>query len=1017
MEFRGSNRPTISPSEAKEICHTLYGLTGTLSELPSERDQNYHLVTDSGEEYVLKIAATNEKEVTLIFQNSVLQHLSKGSCKIPVIKMSVNGRDIERIESSLNMPHLVRLFTYLPGKVLAKVKPHSPSLLSDYGMFLGTLTNDLVGFDHPGAHREFYWDLNQARTVIRKYSSLINIESKKSLVEYFLNLYEQTVLPKCDSLRSSVIHNDANDYNILVNHPHSDEKRSFGLLDFGDMVFSHTINELAIGITYAILDKPDPISVAQHIIAGFHSVYSLTELELELLFPLICTRLAMSVSIAAYQQSLEPDNEYLNISQRQAWNTLEVLKEIHPRYAEYCFRFAAGLDPCPLTSQVTLWLKNNASKLGSPIGVPLDTSNCTVLDLSVGSLDVQSPFHLSDHIAFGELVSKRLKATGAQIGVGRYNEPRLIYQGDQYVTLGNEKRTIHLAIDIFVESGTPIFSIYDGKIHSFQDNAKTLDNGPTIVVEYETSPSTPSFYVLYSHLARESLNSLSIGQSVRKGEQIATVGDYPDNGGWPPHLHFQLIVDMLDHEGDFFGVAPPSKREVWLNISPDPNQILQIPDSLFPPSGLSQEEILTHRQTYIGRSLSISYKKPLTIVRGFMQYLYDVEGREYLDVRNNVPQVGHSNPVVVEAIARQASVLNTNTRYLHEALVKYAERLSSTLPDPLRVCFFVNSGSEANELALRLARTHTKQTDIIAIDGAYHGNTSGLIDISSYKHDGPGGEGAPPHVHVVRMPDVYRGQYSGLGAGQKYAHIVSEAVEDLAREGRGVAAFISEPLMGCGGQIVLPEGYLEESYKHVRKAGGVCIADEVQTGFGRVGTHFWGFETQGVVPDIVTMGKPIGNGHPIGAVVTTPEIAQSFNTGMEFFSTTGGNTVSCAAGMAVLDVIESMKLQENALVVGNYLLKRLVTLKENYPIIGDVRGIGLFIGVELVRDSVILEPAAEETRYIVERMKDLGVLISLDGPLNNVLKIKPPLIFTIENADRLVAVLESVLQEDLASRP
>jgi len=1016
MEFRGSNRPTFSSLEVKEICQTLYGLTGTPSELPSERDQNYHLVTDSGEEYVLKIAATNEKEMTLIFQNGVLQHLSRGSCKIPVLKKSINGRDIERIASSSGMPHLVRLLTYLPGKVLAEINPHSSNLLTDYGRFLGKLTKDLAGFDHPGAHREFYWDLNQAPTVIRKYSALINVESKKPLVEYFLRLYERVVLPKHDKLRSSVIHNDANDHNILVDHPHIDELRSFGLLDFGDMVFSHTINELAIGITYAILDKPDPINVAQNIIAGFHSVFPLTELELELLFPLICTRLAMSVSIAAYQQSLEPENEYLGISQKQVWNSLQTLKGIHPRYAEYCFRSAAGFDPCPLTSPVINWLKNNATKLESPIGVPLDSSNCTVLDLSVGSLDVKSPFHLSDHTAFGELVSQLLGVAGVKIGIGRYNEPRLIYQGEQYLTWANEKRTVHLATDIFVESGTPIFSIYDGTIHSFQNNERSLDNGPTIVIEYKTSPDVPSFYVLYSHLARESLDGLSAGQSVRKGEQIATVGDYPENGGWPPHLHFQLIVDMLDQEGDFFGVAPPSTREVWLSICPDPNLILQIPDSIFPCSGISQEEILTIRHKHIGSSLSISYKTPLTIVRGYMQYLYDEEGREYLDVRNNVPQVGHSNPVIVEALARQASVLNTNTRYLHQALVKYAERLSSTLPESLSVCFFVNSGSEANELALRLARAHTKQTDIIAIDGAYHGNTSGLIDISSYKHAGPGGEGAPPYVHVVRMPDVYRGQYSGIGAGQKYAHIVSETIKDLTREGRGIAAFISESLMGCGGQIVLPEGYLQESYKHVRKAGGVCIADEVQTGFGRVGTHFWGFETQDVVPDIVTMGKPIGNGHPIGAVVTTPEIAQSFNTGMEFFSTTGGNTVSCAVGLAVLDVIENLKLQENALVVGNYLLKRLNALKEDHPIIGDVRGIGLFIGVELVRDSLILEPAAEETRYIVERMKDLGVLISLDGPLNNVLKIKPPLIFTIENADRLIEVLEIALQEDPVTR-
>jgi 4-aminobutyrate aminotransferase-like enzyme/Ser/Thr protein kinase RdoA (MazF antagonist) len=1014
MEYRGSKRPVLSPSEIEGILHTCYGLSGLLQELPSERDQNYHLIADSGEEYVLKVASEIEKESTLLLQNTALRHLAGRNFNAPRVKESLNGLDIEKIESNSGISHHIRLLTYLPGNIFSKVNPHSKSLLFEFGAFLGTLTKALVGFDHQGAHRQFYWDLNQVSHVIRECSPLVSDKSLRSLVEYFLDLYETIVVPRYDELRSSVIHNDANDYNIVVNHPHNDESRSFGLLDFGDMIFSHTVNELAVGIAYAVLDKPDPLGVAQQIVAGYHSVFSLTEGEIQLLFPLACARLAMSVSIAAYQRSLEPENEYLSISQEQVERALQILREIHPRYAEYCLRSAAGFEPCPNAVPVIQWLKKNSRRLGSPLATSFDSSNCMVIDLSVGSLDIETPFLLTDHLSFGNLVSDKLKSAGVLIGIGRYNEPRLIYQGDQYLSYADEKRTIHLATDIFVEHETPVLSVYEGRIHSFYDNTKSLDNGPTIVIEYFTSADTPPFYVLYSHLTRNSLKGLSIGTQVKKGQQIGRVGDFPENGGWPPHLHFQLIVDMLDREGDFFGVAPASKRDIWLSICPDPNLILQIPKSVFPPVWRSQEEILNVRRRHLGRSLGISYKKPLTIVRGYMQYLYDEDGREYLDVRNNVPQVGHSNPIVVKALTQQASVLNTNTRYLHEGLVNYAERLCSTLPDPLRVCFFVNSGSEANELALRLAQTHTKQRDIIAIDGAYHGNTSRLIDISSYKHDGPGGEGAPPHVHIVRMPDIYRGECRGHDAGERYADDVRRALESISSQNRGVAAFICEPLMGCGGQIVFPGGYLKDSFRYVRDSGGVCIVDEVQTGFGRVGTHFWGFETQGVVPDIVTMGKPIGNGHPIGAVVTTPEIAESFNTGMEFFSTTGGNTVSCAVGMAVLDVIEHQQLQKSALVVGNHLLQQLNVLKERYPIIGDVRGNGLFIGVELVRDPDTLEPAQKETEYIVERMKDLGVLISLDGPLNNVLKIKPPLIFTIEDVDRLVAVLEMVLNEDPA---
>ncbi|HEX6964789.1 MAG TPA: aminotransferase class III-fold pyridoxal phosphate-dependent enzyme, partial [Gemmatimonadaceae bacterium] len=333
---------------------------------------------------------------------------------------------------------------------------------------------------------------------------------------------------------------------------------------------------------------------------------------------------------------------------------------------------------------------------------------------------------------------------------------------------------------------------------------------------------------------------------------------------------------------------------------------------------MTTDQILAARRSIIGPSLSVSYRRPLTIVRGWMQHLYDADGHEYLDMVNNVAHVGHCHPRVVEALSRQAGVLNTNTRYLHESLVRYAERLTSLLPEPLRVCYFVCSGSEANELALRLARAHTGRRDVVVIDHAYHGNTSALVELSPYKFNGPGGSGAPSHVHVVPMPDPYRGPYKGRHAegGRQYAACVRETVERLGREGHPVGAFFAESLRGCGGQIEPPDRYLAEAFAHVRGAGGVCIADEVQVGFGRMGSHFWGFETQGAVPDIVTMGKPIGNGHPLGAVVTTPEIAASFTNGMEYFNTFGGNPVSCAVGLAVLDVIDDDGLQARARSVG-----------------------------------------------------------------------------------------------------
>ncbi|MGZ3642904.1 MAG: aminotransferase class III-fold pyridoxal phosphate-dependent enzyme, partial [Ktedonobacteraceae bacterium] len=386
------------------------------------------------------------------------------------------------------------------------------------------------------------------------------------------------------------------------------------------------------------------------------------------------------------------------------------------------------------------------------------------------------------------------------------------------------------------------------------------------------------------------------------------------------------------------------------------------------------------------------------------------------DAINNVSHVGHCHPRVVRAGQEQMEVLNTNTRYLHDNLVRYARHLCATLPEPLSVCFFVCSGSEANELALRLARTHTRRKDMIVVDVAYHGNTTSLIEISPYKFEGPGGAGAPPYVHKVPMPDVYRGEYKqdDAQAGEKYAHYIEQTLLEMEKNGSEVAAFICESLLGCGGQIVLPQHYLKEAYRYIRNAGGVCIADEVQVGFGRVGTHFWGFETQGVVPDIVTMGKPIGNGHPLAAVVTTPEIAASFNNGMEYFNTFGGNPVSCAIGLAVLDVIAEEGLQENAQRVGTHLIDSIRTLMEKHSLIGDVRGSGLFIGIELVLDRSTLAPAPEQASYIANRMRECGILLSTDGPFHNVLKIKPPIVFTKENADFLVSTLDEILGEDLA---
>jgi len=435
---------------------------------------------------------------------------------------------------------------------------------------------------------------------------------------------------------------------------------------------------------------------------------------------------------------------------------------------------------------------------------------------------------------------------------------------------------------------------------------------------------------------------------------------------------------------------------------------------------ITKERTSQLRKKHIGPSCKLFFKSdPLKIVSAKGQYMYDESNTPYLDCINNVCHVGHCHPLVVKAGQDQMAVLNTNSRFLHDNLVLYAERLCKTFPGKLSVAYLVNSGSEANDLALRMAHQHTGNQDVITLDHAYHGHVISLIDISPYKFNKPGGAGCPEFTSVAPVPDIYRGkhwasEHPGEDMGKLYARDVDDIIADLANKGRKPSAFIAESLQSCGGQIIFPDSYLREVYQSVRAAGGIVIADEVQVGFGRVGTHMWAFQTYGedLVPDIVTLGKPMGNGHPIAAVITTPEIAASFGaTGVEYFNTYGGNPVSCAVGNAVLDVIEKENLMQHAVTVGQMLLDGAKKLGEKYDIVGDVRGRGMFVGIDLVKDRKTREPHTAAAQHVLTRFKEEHILLQSDGPHNNVLKFKSPLAFSQDNAATFLQTLDKVLAE------
>jgi len=1003
-----SPRPSIDLPGAASVLERLYGLHGSLEELPGELDRNFLVTVGPDRRFVLKIYGTAAKAEVLDFQDAALAHIAQHDSALPVPRVQADrdGKSTAQTRLADGSMRLVRLLTWLPGKTMGGTAPYEPALLRSLGEFLARLDRALEGFHHPAMDRSLLWALTSAPEH-KKLLTHIEDPQRRALAAGILGKFETKIEPALRGLRQQVIHHDANDYNILID----ERRRVSGLIDFGDMVAGPTVAELAVAAAYAMFGHVDPIKAVLPLIAGYHDVSPLSETELDLLLDLIRTRLAQSVCMSSWQFSRDRSNTYLLISQKDAWTLLEKLAVINETFARFQFRDACGLPANPATPKILAWLGQAEGRIGPICRHDLRREKGLVFDWSAESADLKALEALPDLKSRSDHLFARMAAAGAAFGVGRYREDRTVYRTDLFAAAGGEeRRTVHLGIDLFLPAGEPVFAPLAGKVHLLENNRAEGDYGPMIVLEHEADDGTP-FWTLYGHLAEKTLAAHRVGDLVERGETIAWIGTYPTNGNWIPHLHFQLITNFAGRGSDIEGVVKRSEIDLWESLCPDPNIILGIPDlvSAIPPR--SPDYLLAQRHRHLSPSLSLSYAEPLKIVRGRGQFLYDEQGRAWLDMVNNVAHVGHCHPRVVAAGQAQMAELNTNTRYLHDNIVDYARRLTATLPDPLSVCFFVNSGSEANDLAIRLARAYTGQRDILAVDVAYHGNLSSLVDISPYKFDGPGGKGRPPQTWVCAKPDGYRGalKYGTADLGARYAQEIGKQIAAVRAEGRGVAAFFCESVLSCAGQIVLPPGYLASAYEQVRAAGGLCVADEVQVGFGRVGSHMWGFETQGVVPDIVTMGKPIGNGHPVAAVVTTKAIAAAFANGMEYFNTFGGNPVSAAIGIAVLDVIRDEHLQHRALVVGQRLIDGLEALKQRHLLIGDVRGLGLFVGIEFVRDRATLEPAAKETKAVIEAMKRRGMLLSIDGPLYNVIKIKPPMVFDQDDADRFLAGLDDVL--------
>jgi 4-aminobutyrate aminotransferase-like enzyme/Ser/Thr protein kinase RdoA (MazF antagonist) len=938
--------PRFALEEARGLARELFAVEGAVSELGSHQDQNV-LIDGTPGRFVLKIANAAFGEAELDLQNRAMVHLAERlPIEVPRPCVTRDGREIVAVERD-GVTYLLRLVTFIEGEPLIDAPHLAPPVLRALGEVAGLVARALEDFEHPAAERAMQWDPRHVGAVVEALAPHVEDANRRALVSEVGARAAEAIERLAPQLRHQIAHCDVTDWNVIGRRDSAGRSMPCGVIDFGDVTRTLRACELAVAASIAYGHEPDdPICAAAEIVRGFDAVCPLDEAELEVLPHLIAARAAIVAVGTEQQAALEPHNAYAQRVRAGDWAICETAAAQPALLVDAVLRQACGRSVAALAPRV-------------PRGAwPLPgVAPGAVADLSPTGLDpVVTPGAIGLH------------------GEARWHATR---------ELSNEEpETIHLGLDVFAPEGSEVRAPLAGRVEAAGECELVLAAGGAAVRLAGVVPAVAS------------------GDTVTAGAVVGSVGA---GGRLPPHLHVQVGPGGLTLPG----LATPARAEAWLALCPHPGALVGLAADDRPA-----EALLARRRAVIPQAQPLYYVAPPEIVRGQGQHLYDAQARAYLDCVNNVAVIGHSHPRVTAAATRQLRLLNTNSRFLYESMTRFAERLAALLPDPLERVFLVSTGSEANDLALRLARAATGRRDVLCVRDGYHGWTTATYEVSTSSVDNPLGALAPPEgVHPVLSPDTYRGPYGAddAAAGPRYAAAVREAIERIAADGRAPAAFICEALYGNAGGIVLPDGYLQAAYAHVRAAGGVCIADEVQVGYGRLGAHFWGFQQQGVVPDIVTIAKSTGNGHPVAAVITTTAIADALQGQGGFFASVGGGAVSCEIGMAVLDVLEEERLQENAQSVGGALRAGLEELVARHEIAGAAHGMGLYLGLDLVRDRGTKEPARDEAYAICERLRERGAIVQPTGDGENVLKLKPPLVFGQRDADWLLETLDAML--------
>ncbi|NHX00333.1 aminotransferase [Pseudomonas koreensis] len=956
--------PQVSEALARQWLAEHYGLSGTLQALGSQQDLNYRVDSERGR-FVLKICRGDYALVELQAQHAGLKYLAEhSSVNVPKVIPANNGADLLSLQANGEPVH-VRLLDYIEGQPLTHLDYLGHDVVAGFGQLCGEMDLALAGFDHPGLDRTLQWDARHASALISHLLPVIKDERQRTLIADAAEQAERRLQPLQDKLPVQAIHMDITDDNAVWLR---DAKRHWqlqGVIDFGDLVRTWRITDLSVTCAALLHHAGGDPFVILPAVQAYHAVNPLQHEELQALWPLIVARAAVLVLSGEQQVSIDPGNIYSRDNLAHEWEIFHVATSVP----------LALMEAAILTS-VGQRLPAISSEGFAPLLPELVGRAFALIDLGV----------LSPHFEAGNWeqqgIDQRLLTEAAAahgLAASRYGQYRL---SQTQVDSAVEPETFPLHVELRVPQGSAVEAPFAGVLHHATDGVLQLD-GPQLSVR------------LWGVNA-----SLHSGAALVKGQVLGAVSG-------PLIVQLSRVASL---DAPLF--CSPSRAAAWQALCPSPAALLGLACDAEPE--LDAKTLLERRDASFARTQKHYYVDPPRIERGWRNHLIDMQGRSYLDMLNNVAVLGHGHPRMAQVAARQWSLLNTNSRFNYAAVAEFSERLLKLAPEGMDRVFLVNSGSEANDLAIRLAWAYSGGRDMLSVLEAYHGWTVGADAVSTSIADNPRAlESRPDWVHPVTAPNIYRGEFRGLDSAPHYVRSVEAQLAHIAAQQRQLAGFICEPVYGNAGGISLPPTYLKQVYALVRAQGGVCIADEVQVGYGRMGHFFWGFEEQGVVPDIITMAKGMGNGQPLGAVITRREIAEALEAEGYFFSSAGGSPVSCQIGMAVLDVMEEEKLWENAQVVGGHFKARLEALIDKHPLVGAVHGSGFYLGLELIRNRQTLEPATEETALLCDRLRELGIFMQPTGDDLNILKIKPPMVTSRRSVDFFVDMLDRVLEEGL----